>query len=89
MGRYRKQPVEIEAALWDGSDSAFYEVTGLAGGHDYTFLNRAGNLQVYNTSDSQWLEVPVGHWVIQGVHGEVYPCHPEIFDETYEPVEAR
>ena len=24
-------------------------------------------------------------WIIQGVHGEIYPCKPEIFGETYDP----
>ena len=28
----------------------------------------------------------VGDWLIIGVHGEMYPCKPEIFVETYEPV---
>lgn len=28
-----------------------------------------------------------GDWIITGVKGEVYPCKPEIFDATYEPVE--
>lgn len=27
-----------------------------------------------------------GDWVIKGVKGEFYPCHPEIFEETYEAV---
>jgi len=25
-------------------------------------------------------------WIIQGVQGELYPCNPEIFETTYEPV---
>jgi len=29
----------------------------------------------------------VGDWIIKGVHGELYPCKPEIFAATYEPVE--
>ena len=28
-----------------------------------------------------------GDWVIRGVAGELYPCKPDIFDATYEPVE--
>ena len=28
-----------------------------------------------------------GDWIIQGVQGEIYPCKPEIFEATYEPVE--
>ena len=27
----------------------------------------------------------VGDWVIRGVRGEVYPCKPDIFEQTYEP----
>ena len=29
-----------------------------------------------------------GDWVIQGVHGELYPCKPDIFIATYDPVEG-
>lgn len=25
-------------------------------------------------------------FIIQGVHGEIYPCKPDIFEKTYEPV---
>lgn len=26
-------------------------------------------------------------WIIIGVNGERYPCKPDIFEKTYEPVE--
>ena len=29
----------------------------------------------------------VGDWLICGVDGELYPCKPDIFKKTYEPVE--
>jgi hypothetical protein len=28
----------------------------------------------------------IGDWIIKGVSGEFYPCKPEIFEKTYEPV---
>jgi len=28
----------------------------------------------------------VGDWIIRGVKGELYPCKPDIFKATYEPV---
>jgi hypothetical protein len=28
-----------------------------------------------------------GDWIITGVHGERYPCKPDIFEKTYEPAE--
>lgn len=27
-----------------------------------------------------------GDWIITGVAGEYYPCKPDIFEQTYEPV---
>jgi len=27
-----------------------------------------------------------GDWIIKGVNGELYPCKPDIFEKTYEPV---
>lgn len=27
-----------------------------------------------------------GDWIIKGVNGEYYPCKPDIFEKTYEPV---
>ena len=32
------------------------------------------------------MEVQIGDWVITGVKGERYPCKPDIFEATYEPV---
>ena len=29
----------------------------------------------------------IGDWIITGVNGEQYPCKPDIFEKTYEPVE--
>jgi hypothetical protein len=29
-----------------------------------------------------------GDWIIKGVQGELYPCKPDIFEATYEPVDA-
>ncbi len=27
-----------------------------------------------------------GEWILRGVTGELYPCKPDIFEQTYEPV---
>lgn len=32
------------------------------------------------------MRADVGDWIIQGVKGEVYPCKPDIFEQTYEEV---
>lgn len=44
--------------------------------------------------DHGWIEtfeggfiVCPGDWIITGVKGEHYPCKPDVFEATYEPVE--
>ena len=34
------------------------------------------------------MKADVGDWIITGVNGEKYPCKPDIFEKTYEPVEV-
>jgi hypothetical protein len=33
------------------------------------------------------MDADVGDWIIKGVQGEFYPCKPNIFEATYDPVE--
>ena len=33
------------------------------------------------------MHASIGDWIITGVHGEQYPCKPDIFEKTYERVE--
>ena len=30
------------------------------------------------------MKADIGDYIITGVHGEKYPCKPDIFEETYE-----
>lgn len=33
------------------------------------------------------MKANVGDYIITGVNGEQYPCKPDIFEKTYEPVD--
>lgn len=33
------------------------------------------------------MQAEAGDWIITGIHGEKYPCKPDIFKKTYEPIE--
>lgn len=33
------------------------------------------------------MKASVGDYIITGVNGEKYPCKPDIFEKTYEPVD--
>ena len=95
VGRFRKKPVEIEAMRWDGSEESIAAICGWANGD---FLGADDPTITYLTSGPGapfdvriWtlegeLHVTAGDWVIRGIKGEFYPCKPDIFMATYEPV---
>lgn len=33
------------------------------------------------------MHASIGDYIITGIHGEQYPCKPDIFEQTYELVE--
>ena len=43
---------------------------------------------IMKTLESEEFLATGNDWIIKGVNGEFYPCKPDIFAKTYEPVEA-
>lgn len=101
--KFRKKPVVIEAVQlrWDTWDEMckFAGVGKLEDGKPQgCFLDEDGG---YALPDNQWSDnmgmlIPTKEglmtareldWIIKGVQGELYPCKPDIFEATYEPVE--
>lgn len=88
--KYRKKPVVIEAVqmrpedgvLPEGVEQYHKEIHEATNGEKNTWFGwRIKTLE-------GWLEVKPYDWIITGVQGEFYPCKPDIFQATYEPVEA-
>jgi len=93
--KFRKKPVVIEAyrfhpdihqeyvchawfqhdgkIRWVEGDNEAINIHGCRKGHAIKTLEN-------------WIEVTPGDWIITGVKGEHYPCKPDIFEKTYEPV---
>jgi hypothetical protein len=96
MPQYRKKPVVIEARQYWGDAAATVEWINTAGGSaQYWSFQPAGTWPVrdavpahitIDTLEGKMRAVE-GDWIIRGVQGEFYPCKPDIFDQTYEPVE--
>ena len=89
MAKYRKKPVVIEAVQYKGSGN----IGGMTPASLWEAL-KDGTLYATNGMDpfivktlKGSLTVAPGHWIIKGVQGELYPCKPDIFEQTYDLVE--
>lgn len=82
MARYRKKPVEVEAVQWNGDMAPVEEALG----RQFPTSNTgSGALEIPTLEGT--LVCDLGDYIIRGVQGEFYPCKPDIFEATYEPVE--
>lgn len=92
---FRKRPVVIQAALFDGTKFCADEIAAWAIDSENfsAVVGRSGkgercfDLRI-RTLEGSMTALP-GDWIIRGVQGEFYPCKPDIFAKTYEPATAR
>jgi hypothetical protein len=99
MAKFRKKPVVIEAfqmtveRRMDNSEWPAWLHKAWNGNNDETgTLQRKDNAEeLPDLLEIVTLEgnhlVSWNDWIIQGVNGEIYPCKPDIFENTYEPAE--
>lgn len=79
MKKYRKKPVVIEAVQFNGEN--YSECKDFIGDAFDNTLNYP-NIKTLEGV----MSVAKGDFIIKGVHGEFYPCKPDIFEKTYEEV---
>ena len=95
--RFRKKPVVIEAFQMT-KERRDTNVDWPSWLHEAWQLERETQNSLYPTQqgtsggtlsigtlEGQHL-VSWGDWIIRGIQGELYPCKPDIFEATYEPV---
>jgi len=81
--KYRKKPVVIEAIQYKREKN----IT--------TIQDFVGDILEYDPEENEYfiktlegdLYLSKGDFIIKGVNGEFYPCKPDIFEKTYEPVD--
>lgn len=81
MPKFRKKPVVIEAMQLTADNPI--EVRQWCDGVEWD----DNPVEVKIRTLEGTMTASEGDWVIKGVKGEFYPCKPDIFAETYEPVE--
>lgn len=85
--KYRKRPVEIEAAHFTGLNADQVLDWMATHGASVVVTNRAHDTIYIDTLEGT-MRADAGDWIIRGVQGEFYPCKPDIFDQTYEAVSS-
>lgn len=94
MAYFKKKPVIIEAIQWNGNSNR-NEIESFVGKpfkatleSETAYLAGKGaplfSITI-STLEGDMKAMPYD-WIIKGVNGEFYPCKPDIFEKTYEPV---
>lgn len=99
MAKFRKKPVEIEALQFTGDNhrqmnqfvgKTFPVLGELHWGFTPIEEDENGVIAiVWDKLHSTWVGVKADQWIIRGVQGEFYPCDPDVFEVTYDPVEPK
>lgn len=91
MPKFRKRPVEVEAIHFNDLKAACH-IWDWANGPVAISSHKSDDGELIPILEIETLEgtmvAALGDWVIKGVKGEFYPCKPDIFAATYDPVHA-
>ena len=90
MPKFRKKPVVIEAMQFLTCPSKSMDCTLEFDKWMYENQGKRacmykGEKLVIRTLEGE-MTADQGDWIIKGIRGELYPCKPDIFEATYEPV---
>lgn len=84
--QFRKKAIVIDAVQWLNK-----KIVCPPGPEWFFEANQSGKIQlagdvlIIKTLEGD-MRADVGDWIIRGVKGELYPCKPDIFAATYDPV---
>ena len=81
--RARKKPVIVEVFQVPGETPDWF----LKEYREGNIFYNAGKLTIRTLEGN--MTVKDKDWIIKGVNGEIYPCKPDIFEKTYEILEAK
>lgn len=90
MAKFRKKPIAVEATQW----FKLGDLETIVRRYDDAGRGQIPCQKCHNMLATHgWVDtlegghiVCPGDWIMTGVDGEHYPCKPDIFTKTYEPV---
>jgi hypothetical protein len=83
MPKYRKKPVVVEAMQYKREEN-IVDIQAFVG--DNLGYDPIKNEYFIKTLEGDMV-LSKGDFIIKGINGEFYPCKPDIFEMTYEPVD--
>lgn len=86
MAQYRKKPVIIEAFKWTGDPDQIEDPIWSIDAIKAKKIWFQNNKMIIATLEGD-MKADEGDFIIKGIKGEIYPCKPDIFALTYDPVE--
>lgn len=99
--KYRKKPITVDAIQWTGDNeiemeqfistkfSITYnepEIFETWDADTITTEARTKEKEISIDTLEGTMIANKGDYIIRGINGEFYPCKPDIFEKTYEPV---
>lgn len=82
MPYFTKKPVRVEARRFTDAASA-EDIRAWAEGGKRAVRIEENSLYIQTLEGE--MRADLGDWIVMGVQGEIYPCKPDIFEETYQP----
>lgn len=85
MPKFRKKPVEVEAEQYIPP----HQIPAGVSCYQDVLSTKAGDVKYVASviTPNGMVHITPGEWIITGVSGERYPCQPDIFEKTYDPVD--
>jgi len=103
MPKFRKKPVVIEAfqmtlrRRWNNEEWPTWlnQAWNREPGENSVWIDPKAEVAIGQESAAELVcgtlegvhRIDWGDWIIKGIKGELYPCKPDIFEATYEPVQ--
>ena len=80
--KFRKKPVVVEAIV--ATVENMKEIKEFTGDEGLIYDPLTDTYYIRTLEGD--MKISSGDYIIKGVAGEFYPCKPDIFEKTYEPV---
>lgn len=77
------KPVAYQAIQWIKNES---DIRRFVGNDAHLRFPAEGRLEVFNDQEQSWMNVPLFHYVVVGIMGELFPISIEVLQRSYEVV---